>query len=265
VVLVVAHAGAVHDEIAHPGRGPQPGGIPECLRPALERTLEIAQLGRAELRWTASALGLAQAAHSGLFKLPRPAADRLAMYTHFSRDFGLAESLSEQSRQSRRLHPPLLQGSEIPPHTRWIIHTSQLSKNRHICHYLIQNSIVSGFVHSGILERERLRRIGEALGSRYVLLPGVAQFDQTIIDRFETIGVKVVRARVTTLRLWLPLWDTQTGHNLWEATGEVTLVSQLLRVKETVPLDAIAKSLWLRMIQDDLLGGHTNSQVFFRN
>src|ERR1700756_2732255 len=45
--------------------------------------------------------------------------------------------------------------------------------------------LVSGFVHSGILERERLRRIGAALGSRYVLLPGLAQFDQTIIDRFE--------------------------------------------------------------------------------
>jgi hypothetical protein len=36
-------------------------------------------------------------------------------------------------------------------------------------------------------------------------------------------------------------------------------------VKETVPLDAIAQSLWLRMIQDDLLEGHTNSQIFFRN
>jgi len=31
--------------------------------------------------------------------------------------------------------------------------------------------LVSEFVNSGILERERLRRIGVALGSRYVLLP----------------------------------------------------------------------------------------------
>jgi hypothetical protein len=125
--------------------------------------------------------------------------------------------------------------------------------------------LVSGFVHSGILERERLRRIGAALGSRYVLLPGVAEFDQTVIDRFETLGLKVFRARVTTLRLWLQLWDTKTGHNLWEATGEVTVVSQLIRVKETVPLDAIVQNLWLRMIQDDLLRGHSNSQIFFRN
>jgi hypothetical protein len=31
--------------------------------------------------------------------------------------------------------------------------------------------LISGFARSGILERERLQRIGSALGSRYVLLP----------------------------------------------------------------------------------------------
>src|SRR5262249_59571996 len=45
--------------------------------------------------------------------------------------------------------------------------------------------LVSGFLRSGILERERLRRIGGALGSRYVLVPGVAAFDQTVIARFD--------------------------------------------------------------------------------
>lgn len=125
--------------------------------------------------------------------------------------------------------------------------------------------LITGFEHSGILERKRLRQIGAALGSQYVLLPGVAEFDQTIIDRFETMGLKVFRARVTTLRVWLQLWDTKTGHNLWEGTGEVTVVSQLLRVKKTIPLDAIVQRLWMRMIQDDLLGGHTSSQIVFQN
>jgi len=125
--------------------------------------------------------------------------------------------------------------------------------------------LVSGFLRSGILERERLRRIGAALGSRYVLLPGVAAFDQTVIDRFDVVGLKVVRNRLTTLRLWLQLWDTKTAHNLWEATGEVTVVSQLLRVKQTVPLETIAQSLWLRIIQESLLEQQTRPQIFLRN
>jgi hypothetical protein len=31
------------------------------------------------------------------------------------------------------------------------------------------------------------------------------------------------------------------------------------------PLDAIAQSLWLRMIRDDLLEGRTNSKLFLHN
>jgi len=125
--------------------------------------------------------------------------------------------------------------------------------------------LVVGFLRSGILERERLRRVGSALGSRYVLLPGVAAFDQSVIDRFDVVGLKVVRNRVTTLRLWLQLWDTKTAHNLWEATGEVTVVSQLLRVKQTVPLETIAESLWLRIIRESLLEQQTRPPIFLRN
>jgi len=125
--------------------------------------------------------------------------------------------------------------------------------------------LVSGFARSGILERERLARVGAALGSRYVLLPGLAAFDEEVLDKFEAVGVKVVKNRVTTLRLWLQLWDTKTGHNLWESAGEVTVVTAFLSAKQTVPLDTIAQTLWLRMIQDDLLGGHTRLRIFFRS
>ena len=45
--------------------------------------------------------------------------------------------------------------------------------------------LISGFVRSGILERDKLQRLGAALGSHYVLLPGLAHFDQILIDRFE--------------------------------------------------------------------------------
>jgi hypothetical protein len=124
--------------------------------------------------------------------------------------------------------------------------------------------LLSGFARSGIMDRERLARIGTALGSRYVLLPGLAQFDQEVIDKFEALGIKIVRNRVIMLRLWLQLWDTKTGHILWESAGEVTVATAYLSAKETVPLDKIAQTLWLRMIQDELLGGKTRLRIFFR-
>ena len=125
--------------------------------------------------------------------------------------------------------------------------------------------LISGFVRSGILERERLQRIGSALGSRYVLLPGLADFNQVLVDRFEISGLKIVRSRIMTLRLWLQLWDTQAGQIVWESAGEATVASELLLPQRIVPLDEIGQKLWLRMVQDNLLEGKTESRFLFSN
>ncbi|HKD48774.1 MAG TPA: hypothetical protein VKB67_13895 [Rhizomicrobium sp.] len=115
----------------------------------------------------------------------------------------------------------------------------------------------SGFARNGILERQRLQRIGAELGSRYVLLPGLAQFEESILDKFEVAGWKFIRNRVTTLRLWLQLWDTQNGHIVWESSGEITVATVFLSPKQTVALEETAKKLFVRMIQDELIGSKT--------
>src|SRR5262249_14748782 len=120
--------------------------------------------------------------------------------------------------------------------------------------------VVGGFGKRGIMDRERLSRIGSALGFRYLLLPGLAQFDHTILDRFEIAGVKVIRTRATVLRVWLQLWDTRTGHIVWESAGEVATASEVLRHDRIVPIDEMAEKLWRRMIQHDLLEGRTGSR-----
>ena len=120
--------------------------------------------------------------------------------------------------------------------------------------------LLSGFAKSGVMDRERLSRIGSALGFRYLLLPGLAQFEHAILDRFEIAGVKLIRTRATVLRVWLQLWDARTGHILWESAGEVATASEVLRHDRIVPLDEMAQKLWRRMIQHDLLEGGTGSR-----
>jgi len=117
--------------------------------------------------------------------------------------------------------------------------------------------LLSGFARSGVLERKRLQALGSALRSRYVLLPGLAGFDEVLTDSFEISGLKIVRSRISTLRLWLQLWDTHTGQLLWESAGEARVASELLRPDRTVPFEETAEKLWLRMIREGLLGERT--------
>jgi hypothetical protein len=119
--------------------------------------------------------------------------------------------------------------------------------------------LVASYGRGGIPDRARLERIGAALGSRYVLQPGLAEFSQTVLDKFEFSGLKIVRTRVSTLRLWLQLWDTRTGHLLSESTGEVTVATPVLATESTVSLDDIAQGLWSRMIKHDLLRSTSES------
>jgi hypothetical protein len=120
--------------------------------------------------------------------------------------------------------------------------------------------LLAGFARNGVMERERLQRIGSALGVRYLLLPGLAELNHVILDRFEITGLKVVRTRVTVLRVWLQLWDTRSGHILWESAGEAATASEVIRHDRLVPIDDTAEKLWRRMIQHDLLEGNTGSR-----
>jgi hypothetical protein len=120
--------------------------------------------------------------------------------------------------------------------------------------------VLAGYGRSGIPERERLQRLGVALGSRYLLQPGLAEFSQSLVDKFEFTGLKIVKTRIAALRLWLQVWDTQTGHILSESTGELTIAAPVLRQDRTVSLDDIAQQLWSRIIRDGLLAGSTGPQ-----
>ena len=73
------------------------------------------------------------------------------------------------------------------------------------------------------------------LASAICCVPGLAQLDHVILDRFEIAGIKVIRTRVTVLRVWLQLWDTRTGHILWESAGEVATASEVVRHERIVP------------------------------
>jgi hypothetical protein len=119
--------------------------------------------------------------------------------------------------------------------------------------------LVASYGRGGIPDRARLERIGAALGSRYVLQPGLAEFSQSVLDKFEFTGLKIVRTRVSTLRMWLQLWDAQTGHLLSESTGEITVAAPVLATESTVALDDIAQGLWSRMIKHDLLRSTSES------
>ena len=83
-------------------------------------------------------------------------------------------------------------------------------------------------LQSHLLDRGLLKKLGTAIGARYVFQPKLTAFMQVTKDRWELppIALKVSRIRSSIMRLSLQLWDMQTGELLWTSLAEASLESE---------------------------------------
>jgi hypothetical protein len=81
---------------------------------------------------------------------------------------------------------------------------------------------------SHILDRDSLKKVGLAIGARYVFQPRLAAFTQNMYDRwtFPGFGVVVSQTRQSNLRMSVQLWDSTTGELLWASMAEGTMQSE---------------------------------------
>ena len=107
------------------------------------------------------------------------------------------------------------------------------------------------YERSDIMDREPLRKIGTALGARFIFQPRLAAFTQTLYDRWEFPGVnvKVLRTRSSILRVSLQLWDTETGQLIWASAAEAAFQEEAL-FDEPVYLHEAALVAWGGIISD---------------
>lgn len=107
------------------------------------------------------------------------------------------------------------------------------------------------YAQSNILDRDSLKKIGAALGVRYVFQPRLASFTQTLYDRwkFPALEINVLRIRVGILRLALQLWDTETGDLVWASTAEGAFQQEAV-TEEPVFLREAGRITWGSIISD---------------
>jgi hypothetical protein len=116
------------------------------------------------------------------------------------------------------------------------------------------------YAQSNILNHDTLRKIGAALGVRYVFQPRLAAFTQMLYDRWEfpALNIQVLRTRVGILRLALQVWDTETGDLVWASTAEGSFKEEAL-TEEPVYLREAVRITWGSIISD-FAQGKTASQ-----
>jgi len=93
------------------------------------------------------------------------------------------------------------------------------------------SSMFTEYERTGLLERDLLRRIGEAAHVRYVAKLNLGNFEQATAGRARILGVRFLDTRTANIRVHLEIWDTQTGGIVWQGNEELTYAQEGIREK----------------------------------
>ncbi len=74
---------------------------------------------------------------------------------------------------------------------------------------------------TSLLSGDVLKGVGAATGVRYIAQLKLQRFEQGAKDRFGLFGIRVVETKYAHIRLFLQVWDSQSGGIAWEGVQEM--------------------------------------------
>ena len=113
-------------------------------------------------------------------------------------------------------------------------------------------SLATAYAASGVLDRERLAKIGKAVGVRHMILPMFAAMNTNFDDRFTFLGLTIDRTYWTTVDVSLQVWDAETGSPEWASTGACTVATEVVMATR-VSLARSLETIWVQMLEDLVL------------
>lgn len=74
---------------------------------------------------------------------------------------------------------------------------------------------------TGLFSADVLKRVGVATGARYLAQLKLQGFEQGSRERFGLFGIRIVETKYAHIRLFLQVWDSQSGGIAWEGVQEM--------------------------------------------
>ena len=102
---------------------------------------------------------------------------------------------------------------------------------------------------SGLFARETLKRVGEACNARYVAQLKLSNFSRDMRERFSLFGFRLLQTQYASVRLYLQIWDTETGSVVWETLEELQ-VAYDSGAEKPVTFRAVAEVAAQNMIKE---------------
>lgn len=77
------------------------------------------------------------------------------------------------------------------------------------------------YLQTGILDADVLAEVGDTSDVRYLAQLSLAGFSQGNRGRLSVFGLRMVDTKQGNLRIFVQIWDSQSGTVVWEGSGEL--------------------------------------------
>lgn len=82
---------------------------------------------------------------------------------------------------------------------------------------------------TGIFSRDTLQKVSHLTGVRYLAQLKLGGFRQEAKNRWGPFGIRMLETKTTSLRLYLQIWDGESGSVAWEGAQELTSSHESLK------------------------------------
>lgn len=100
--------------------------------------------------------------------------------------------------------------------------------------------MLKSYGSTGILDRDTLKKLGVALGVNYILQPRLISFNQSQSTRFSALGLTLFKTHESSIKIYIELWNVETGEIAWIGVGDANMASEHFRAKP-IPFESVAK------------------------
>ncbi len=119
------------------------------------------------------------------------------------------------------------------------------------------HDLATEYVTGGVLDRERLAKVGKAAQVRWVLMPMLGNLWTYSNNRLNVLGLVVNWTVSTTVDVSLQAWDVESGQVAWASTGSCTIEAEVV-LNARASLNRALETAFAQMVAD-LVKGRSRS------
>ena len=102
---------------------------------------------------------------------------------------------------------------------------------------------------TGVLDRDVLIEMGETLGVKHFLHPRLVSFSKHKEGRFGALGLSLIKTHETVVKLYIEIWDAETGEIDWVGIGEANIASESYKAK-AIPFEDVVRIAIMNMLEE---------------